>query len=523
MGFGTIDYLVVVLYLLGVTTFGLLVSGRQRSAADYFLGGHRLPWWAVLFSVVATETSTLTFISIPAVAYGGNLTFLQITFGYILGRTVVSLVFLPRYFQGEMSTAYEFLGRRFGPGTRAAASATFMVTRLLADGVRLFASAIPIAILLRLAGLHAPDLTIYLVSILIIAAVTLAYTFLGGIRAVVWMDVIQMGVYIGGALLALALLLSRLPEDASGFMAALREAGKLRLFYSGFDLSFREFIAQPYTFWIALFGGGIFSIASHGTDQLIVQRLLATRSLRAAQKALLSSGFLVFLQFSLFLWIGLLLFVFYGGQSPAGLGLATTDEVFAKFIVEQLPPGISGLIVAAILAAAMSTLSSSINSLASASTLDLYKPRWGRGNTQQQDLRISRGISLAWGLILTCSAFLFAVLQLQSPGERPAVVELGLAIASYTYGGLLGVFLLGLLSRKLNSRDALLGFFAGLTALLFLVEGPVQALLPGDGLTIAWPLYSLVGALIVICVGHASYRINRISRQNSNSSGKEDL
>ncbi len=520
MGFGTIDYLVVILYLLGVTTFGLLVSGRQRSAADYFLGGKRLPWWAVLFSVVATETSTLTFISIPAVAYGGDLTFLQITFGYILGRTVVSLVFLPRYFQGELSTAYEFLGNRFGPGMRTAASTTFMITRLLADGVRLFASAIPIAILLRLAGLRASDLTIYLVSILTIAVVTLAYTFLGGIRAVVWMDVIQMGVYIGGALLALALLLSRLPDNSSGVLGTLQEAGKLRLFYTGADLSFREFIAQPYTFWIALLGGGIFSIASHGTDQLIVQRLLATRDLRSAQKALLSSGILVFLQFSLFLWIGLLLFVFYGGQNPAGLGLATRDEVFAKFIVEQLPPGISGLIVAAILAAAMSSLSSSINSLASATTLDLYKPRWGHDNTPERDLKISRRISLVWGLILTGSAFFFAVLQLRSTGERPAVVELGLAIASYTYGGLLGAFVLGILSRKLATKEVLIGFFAGLTALLFLVEGPVQILLPGEGITIAWPLYSVIGALIVVGVAHASHHLAKLSGHRSGTPKK---
>jgi len=504
MGFSAIDYLVVILYLLGVMVFGLLVSGRQRSTADYFLGGRRLPWWAVLLSVVATETSTLTFISIPAVAYGGDLTFLQITFGYILGRTVVSLVFLPRYFQGELSTAYEFLGLRFGPGMRTAASTTFMVTRLLADGVRLFASAIPIAIILRLAGFRAPDLTIYLVSILIISSVTLAYTFLGGIKAVVWMDVIQMVVYIGGALLAVGILLARLPENASGVLGTLQETGKLRLFYFGFDLSFREFIAQPYTFWIALIGGGVFSIASHGTDQLIVQRLLATRSLRSAQKALVSSGVLVFLQFSLFLWIGLLLYVFYSGQTPAALGLATMDEVFAKFIVEQLPPGVSGLIVAAILAAAMSTLSSSVNSLASATTLDLYKPRWGRDNTPEKDLRVSRMITIVWGLILTGSAYVFAVLQLGSTGVRPAVVELGLAIASYTYGGLLGAFALGLFTRKLDTKDALFGFFSGLIALLFLVKGPIQALLPGEGLTIAWPLYSLVGALIVVAVGHLS-------------------
>ncbi len=509
MGFSAIDYLVVILYLLGVMVFGLLVSGRQRSTADYFLGGRRLPWWAVLFSVVATETSTLTFISIPAVAYGGNLTFLQITFGYILGRTVVSLVFLPRYFHGELSTAFEFLGQRFGPGMRTAASTTFMVTRLLADGVRLFASAIPIAIILRLAGFRAPDLTIYLVSILIISSVTLAYTFLGGIKAVVWMDVIQMIVYIGGALLAVGILLARLPENASGVLGALQETGKLRLFHFGFDLSFREFIAQPYTFWIALIGGGVFSIASHGTDQLIVQRLLATRSLRSAQKALISSGVLVFLQFSLFLWIGLLLYVFYSGQTPAALGLATRDEVFAKFIVEQLPPGVSGLIVAAILAAAMSTLSSSINSLASATTLDLYKPRWGQDNTPEKDLRVSRMITIVWGLTLTGSAYVFAALQLGSTGVRPAVVELGLAIASYTYGGLLGAFALGLFTRKLDTKDALLGFFSGLIALLFLVEGPIQALLPGEGLTIAWPLYSLVGALIVVAVGHLSHLFRR--------------
>jgi Na+/proline symporter len=236
---------------------------------------------------------------------------------------------------------------------------------------------------------------------------------------------------------------------------------------------------------------------------------LATRSLRSAQKALISSGVLVFLQFSLFLWIGLLLFVFYAGQNPAALGLATTDEVFAKFIVEQLPPGVSGLIVAAILAAAMSTLSSSVNSLASATTLDLYKPRWGKDNTPEKDLRISRRITIAWGLILTGSAYVFAVLQLGSPGDRPAVVELGLAIASYTYGGLLGAFVLGVLSRKLDTRDALIGFFSGLIALLFLVEGPIQALLPGQGLTIAWPLYSLVGALIVVAIGHLSHLIRR--------------
>lgn len=513
MGFTPIDYLVVALYMGGVTAFGLAVSGGQRSTSDYFLGSHQIPWWAVLFSVVATETSTLTFISIPAVAYGGNLTFLQITFGYILGRLTVSLFFLPRYYQGRLATAYQFLGARFGPSMRNITSSTFMVTRLLADGVRLFASAIPVAILFRLAGVRISDLTIYFLAILMISVVTLAYTFLGGIRAVVWMDVIQMGVYIGGACLAAGMILSRLPEGLAGAVNAAQSAEKLRVFHLGLEMSLKDFLTQPYTFLTALLGGAVFSVASHGTDQLIVQRLLATKNLRSSQKALVGSGIVVFLQFGLFLFIGLLLFAFYSGQAPSELGLVTADEIFAKFIVEEMPAGLSGLIIAAILAAAMSTLSSSINSLASATTMDLYKPYWGKTATPQKDLKISRLITIIWGLIITGSAYLFALIQLRSPGDRPAVVELGLSIASYTYGGLLGAFLLGLVSKKLLSTDALVGFFAGLVALLFLVKGPVQSLLPGEGLTIAWTLYIVMGAAIVILVGHINFFVRSALRK----------
>ncbi len=509
MGFTFIDYLVLLLYFGGVTVLGIILSGRQKTTSDYFLGGHQIPWWAVLFSVVATETSTLTFISIPAVAYGGNLTFLQIVFGYITGRTIVSFLFLPKYHQGRLSTAYQFLGRRFGSSLRIITSSTFMVTRLLADGVRLFASAIPIAIILRLAGARISDLNIYLIAILMISTVTVIYTFLGGIKAVVWMDVIQMGVYIGGALLAVWILLSRLSPDLDITVGMVREAGKLKFIDFGWGMNFKNFIAQPYTFFTALFGGAVFSVASHGTDQLIVQRLLTTKNLRSSQKALIGSGLVVFLQFALFMFIGLLLFGFYSGQTPDQLGLATADEIFAKFIVEEIPAGLSGLIIAAILAAAMSTLSSSINSLASSTTLDIYKPHWGKNNSPEKDLKISRMITIFWGFVITGSAFFFAALQLNSSGERPAVVELGLSIASYTYGGLLGVFLLGILSKKIRQSDALIGFFSGLTALLFLVKGPIQNLLPGQGLNLAWPLYTVVGASIVVFVGHISFIVRR--------------
>lgn len=505
MEFSIIDYVVIVVYLVGVAYLGIRIAGRQSSTDDYFLGGHDIPWWAVLFSVVATETSTLTFISIPAVAYGGNLTFLQITLGYIVGRIIVSMIFLPGYVKGNLSTAYQFLEQRFGAAMRNATSTTFMVTRLLADGVRLFATAIPLAIILRLGGAFGGwgDLEVYLLSITAISVITLIYTLVGGIKAVVWMDVMQMAVYIGGALLAAGIMIGDLPAGLSGAISTAADAGKLHLIDFGFDQPFREFIAQPYTFFTALIGGAVFSVASHGTDQLIVQRLLTTRNLKNSQKALVWSGIVVALQFALFLFIGLLLYAFYDAQSAQQLGLATTDEIFAKFIVNQLPVGLSGLIIAALFAAAMSSLSSSLNSLASSTTLDLYKPYYGKDNTPAEDLRISRIITIGWALILTGAAFFFTFLQLQE-GERPAVVELGLGIASYTYGGLLGAFLLGRLFAGPDKTDAMIGFFVGLVSLLFMVEGPLHNLLPGDPLAIAWPLYTLAGSAIVVAAGKLS-------------------
>lgn len=507
MGFTSLDYIVIVVYLLGVAILGLKSSGKQKSNKDYFLGGDGIPWWAVLFSIVATETSTLTFISIPAVAYGGNLTFLQITIGYLIGRILVALFFLPKYYEGELFTAYTFLEKRFGASMRNAASTTFMITRLLADGVRLFATAIPLAIVLRLGGAFTGwgDLELYVLSISVIAGVTLIYTFFGGIKAVVWMDFVQMIVYLGGAFIAIFVLLANLPADF------ILPAEKLQIFDFGFDLTFREFMAEPYTFFTALIGGAVFSLASHGTDHLLVQRVLATRSLKDGQKAMMWSGVMAMAQFALFLGIGLLLYQFYEGFSAEQLGLATTDEIFAQFIVEQLPAGISGLIVAALFAAAMSSLSSSLNSLASSTIYDLYKPYFGKENSPEKDLSISRKITVGWGVILTASAVLFALLQLQG-GERPAVVELGLSIASYTYGGLLGAFLLGMFFVTPDKKDGIIGFFSGLIALLFMVEGPIQNLLPGEGLAIAWPLYTLVGSLVVIGVGLISNRVRKMAK-----------
>ena len=496
-----LDYVVIVLYLAGVVAFGVKAGGRQRSATDYFLGNRDLPWWAVCFSVVATETSTLTVIGIPAVAYGGSLTFLQLTFGYLLGRIVVSIFFLPKYFQGELTTAYALLGKRYGDVMRSTASATFLLTRLLADGVRLFATAIPLKVIAASAGL---DIS-YAAIIAAISLLTIVYTLIGGIKAVIWMDVVQMAVYLGGAAAAVVVLSGYMPDD---WWAQASEAGKTQiLYFSGGAIS--TWITSPYAFVTAVAGGAVFSMASHGTDQLIVQRLLTCRNVEDSKKALIGSAAVVFVQFALFLVVGLLLWVYYGGVSVADLGLSRGDEIFPKFIIEGLPQGLSGLLLAGIVAAAMSTLSSSLNSLASSSMFDLFERIRGRATEPDRALFLSRLFTVFWGLVFIFFATLF------ENRDNP-VVELGLAIASFTYGGLLGVFLLGLCNKASNQTDAVLSFAVTVVAMIWVIfsvwhhpeTGWIVSFMPGDEVVareglraIAWPWYTAIGAGLCLVLG----------------------
>lgn len=497
-----LDYAVIAVYLVGVAAFGIRAGGRQTSTADYFLGGRDLPWWAVCFSVVATETSTLTVIGVPAVAYGGTLTFLQITFGYLLGRLLVSVFLLPRYVRGNLSTAYAFLGARYGDGMRAAASVTFLVTRLLADGVRLFATAIPLKIIAASAGLEVSYFTI----IALIGVVTIAYTLIGGIKAVVWMDVVQMAIYVGGALGAVVVLLGEVPAT---WWTSAAAAGKTQILDVGFGESISAWLTEPYALVTAIVGGAIFSMASHGTDQLIVQRLLACRTLRDSQKALIGSAFVVMFQFALFLLVGLLLWSYYGGAAVAELGLTRGDEVFPKFIIEGLPPGVSGLILAGIVAAAMSTLSSSLNALASSTVFDLYERVAKRTVSEQRALRTSRLLTLVWGLVFIGFATLFE-------DQQNPVVELGLAIATFTYGGLLGAFLLGLLNRQTRQLDAVLAFALTIIVMVLVIRGvwygpeagwifhvnPPEAMRSELALRpIGWPWYTAIGSAVTLAVG----------------------
>ena len=497
-----IDYIILAAYLVGVAAFGVLIGGRQRSTTDYFLGGRNLPWWAVCFSVVATETSTLTVIGVPAVAYGGSMTFLQITAGYLVGRILVAIYFLPRYYQGKLTTAYAFLGARYGDGMRLTASATFLVTRLLADGVRLFATAIPLKVIADGAGLSVS----YLQIIAVLGLVTVIYTLIGGIKAVVWMDVVQMILYIGGGLVAMVFLLEAVPGDWWRTAAA---GGKTQILYTGARESLASWFTQPYVLATAVVGGAIFSMASHGTDQLIVQRLLTCRAAADGQKALVVSALIVAVQFALFLVIGVLLWTYFQGASPETLGMSRADEVFPRYIIDGLPPGLSGLLLAGIIAAAMSTLSSSLNSLASSSMLDIYQRLRKKSGSAPQSLRTARLLTLFWGLLFVAFASLFE--NTQNP-----VVELGLAIASFTYGGLLGAFLLGLFAKRMVQADAVIAFTLSIVCMVVIIFGvwysPSDGWLfyfaPGNEITsarglraVGWPWYTVIGSTITVGAG----------------------
>lgn len=479
MHFTYLDTIILIAYIAGITWFGIKIAGKQASSRDYFLGGRKIPWWAVCFAIVATETSTLTFISIPGLAYLTNLNFLQLTIGYFLGRLIVALVILPSYFKGELGTAYTFLANRFGIPMKNLASGVFMLTRLAADGVRLFATAIPLALILQ-GTFIASNLStdwIYIGSILIIAMVSLSYTYVGGLRAVVWMDVVQLFIYFAGAIAAIIIVSGDLSGGIAGGIAKASEAGKFELFRFSFEGGLKGFFSTPYTLIASVIGGAFLSMASHGIDQLIIQRLLAAGSLSASRKALVTTGGIIIVQFALFLFLGSMLFVFYGGAS------IPSDEVFPRFIIEEMPSGLTGLIIAALFAAAMSTLSSSITALGSATMYDYIVPYYKR-LSPVNEIAISRFITLIWCLLLVGSAIFF----MQS---SRVVVELALSIASFTYGGLLGTFFLGVLFKKPGIRQAVPAFLAGIAVMIYVILFT----------SVAWTWYTLIGAAVTVGSG----------------------
>jgi solute:Na+ symporter, SSS family len=441
-----LDLILIAVYLTGITAFGIALRRGQSTARDYFLGGRTAPWWALAFSIVATETSTLTIVGTPALAFAGNLTFLQLVLGYLAGRVMIVLIFLPRYFRGEYYTAYQLMERRFGAKVKAVAAGTFLVTRVLAEGVRIAAIGFVIK-----AAFGTEQRT----SVALIVALVLAYTFEGGMKAVIWTDVVQFILYFSGSIACFFLLLQAIPGGWATVMHAAAETRKFHIF--DFSISFTN-PAKTYTFWSGMIGGTFLTMASHGTDQTIVQRLLAAKSERESKIALLASGGIIFFQFALFLVLGVMLYAWRG--APVVHPGISYDSVLPDFIVTAMPSGMRGIMIAAILAIAMSNASGSLNSLAASSVLDFQKLR-GESIPPGKPghfLQLSRGMTLFWGILLVLLGTL----------NWGPMLEAGLTIASITFGILLGLFLLAFLLQRATASGVLIGMFTGLAGILYI-------------------------------------------------------
>ncbi len=465
-----IDLAVILAYLAGITWFGARFRSGQKSLRDYFLGGRTAPWWAIALSIVSAETSTLTIVGTPALAFGGNLSFLQIVLGYLLARVAISVLFLPQYFRGEMFTAYELMRRRFGERIRKLTASIFLVTRALAEGVRVFAISLVISIVLG---------TGQNVSIALIVLLTLFYTFEGGMTAVIWTDVVQMSLYVLGAVVSFFVILGKIPGGWPHVAAVAGAAHKFTVFDFRFAFNM-EFFSRTYSFWAGVAGGCFLTTATHGTDQLMVQRLLSARDERQSRAALFASWMVILLQFTLFLLIGVLLFVYYGDAHLAPP--KQTDRLYPEFIWNNLPPGLAGLLIAAILAAAMANLSAALNSLSSTVVVDFF---------HNGSLRLARRATVIWGIVLL-------VIAIGASGSK-SVLEAGLTIGSIPAGALLGVFLLGVLTKKPGEWAAMAGVASGLAAILY-----VRFATP-----IAWTWYVLIGTLVTFGVGVVAHVFER--------------
>ncbi len=485
----TLDLVIIFGYLIGITAFGIWYAGKQETTEDYFVGDRNVPWWAIAMSIVATETSTITFISVPGIAFakGGNFEFLQLVFGYLLGRVVISIVFIPLYFQGRLQTVYQLLGERFGGRVKILASSLFVVMRNIADGIRLLLTSIVLAAVYAAFQPDADPTTIIVGSIVLLGLVMIIFTFYGGMEAVIWIEVVQLIIYIGGAVAAAVVLIGNIEGGLGGAIDIGRQYHKFGLF--DFNLDF----AKTYTFWGGVLGGCFLTMSTHGTDQFLVQRYLCTDKPRAAITALMTSGAVVLGQFIGFLFIGVLLFAFYapynlpGYETAAGAFPFTGgDKVFPDFITQKMPTGLAGLVVAAIFAAA---LSSSLNSIAATAVNDIYKP-FAKAVTDKQLMRVAGVLTVIVGIIQIAIAVALR-------NADSSALSMALAVASLINGPILGVFLVGTFIKRAREIHALIGMVVSIGTMIYILLA-ANKLAPGP--VIAWPWYALIGSLITLIV-----------------------
>lgn len=495
-----IDAIVLALYLVGTVYLGAFLGRGKQNARRYLLGGNSAPWWAILGSIVATETSTVTFLSVPGITFaeGGDLRFLQLAIGYIVGRTAIVFWLLPYYFRGELFTVYQLLQRRFGKATQKLASLIFLITRNLGDGLRLFLTAVVLEATL---GWPLPY------CVVVIGIATIVFTFFGGMQSVIWNDCIQLVVYVTGGLLAFLLISANREGGLIGLLDFARNTGRLQMFDFGFFDADGPRFDETYTFWAGLIGGSFLTLGTHGTDQMFVQRALAARSQADAGRALIFSGVAVLVQFALFLFVGIALASFYTEHPPAA-PFDSGDRVFSTYIANEMPKGIGlvGILLAAVFSAAMSTLSSSLNSSATAVVTDWVVPS-RPALTDAAIVSSTKWLTIAFGAMQIAIGIWAAEFD-------KSVIDNALAIAGFSSGLLLGLFAIGTFLKRANQLAAIVGLVFGAFVLLTVRFG--ATLLPPDSAwhyQIAWPWFPVIGAACTFTAGWIASRLTLVTRE----------
>lgn len=489
--FSMADWAVVVIYLAAIISFGIFAGRGQKNTKDFFLGSRNMPWWGVGFSIIATETSALTFVGVPAAAYGvDNLTFIQIIIGYVIARVILAVVMVPLYFKGEIYSAYQLFENAFGPGARRTASFIFLIAATLGAGVRIYVTCIPLQLILGFSSNQIP------LVILLFVILSLTYTLIGGVKSAIWVEAIQFLLFLGGGIFTLFYVPSLIEGGLPAAWEIAKQGGKLEWLNSTFSM------AKPFNIWMGIIGGTFVVLSSHGVDQLIVQRVLTCKSVKDGRKALLLSGVVILPLFLIFLLCGALLWVYYQkNQIPIPLpearpGVSKNDYIFPTFIITAMPPILKGFLIVAILSAAMSSVTAALSALSSVSTMDIFKGLSKKVHTDEFFMKFSRASMIAWAVILVIVAV--------ASRHVESALNTALALSGWTNGAMLGGLLLVLFWRSGRSLPVIIGMVVAVASTVYIANFFTFSTVGPDGKAVvgkvAWPWFTLIGTVITLTV-----------------------
>lgn len=490
------DWLVILLYLCGIVALGVWFGKDQRSTRDYFLGSKNTSWWAIGFSIVAAETSALTIIGVPALAFGSNLAFIQMIIGYVIARVILAVVMVPHYLKGEIYSPYQLFADRLGASARRTAGGFFLLSETLAAGVRVYVVSIPLQLMLGIGVVPA---------ILIFVGLALLYTCIGGVKAVIWTDAVQFGLFLMGGLFTLLYIPSLVDGGLPEVLSKAASGGKLHWFNSAFTLH------EPFNIWMGVIGGTVMVMSSHGAEQLIVQRVLACKNVADGRKALILSAVMVFPLFLVFLFVGAMLWVFYQTH-PFGVpipetrpGIKANDFVFPIFMLTEVPHVLRGFLIVAILSAAMSSVSSALTSLASVSTMDFVKGRHGR-RSEGFYLGFSRWSTIFWGGMLILTAYLSR--------EVAFVLNAAFTLRGLTSGALLGGVLLAVFWKSGRAQPVIIGMLVSLACMILISQVSWTETVDAVSVqrSVFWPWYTIIGTVVTLGTTAAAGRAHGPNR-----------